>query len=589
MSEIQLVQGPPGLGKTTRVLDQIAMNRVRVAFMGPTHKLLDQVRTDLWSRRVKAQKRPEFTKQTCPAGEHDKIARYYRIGLDPTNLICGNCPFLSNHTCPYWKQVERVKKARVALYATARVRYGDSFLGSIHDRLLVFDEDPTEHLAPTIHKRRCDIEGLILLYERAKKNVSGEALSYLERRCGLLSRLLAVVDRTHPITVVHGRDLRVGDDARVAAEDRRSAHEALRKARSSQGGEGRIRASAETGFFEGLLDFIRREPEARVGLIDRIEADEPTVTLGYRVRLPAKARVLILDGTGTRDHYEALFNPFGAGVGWSGLEVVGDVVAHDSKITQLLDQSFSVTSLDRPETFERAVQIIETINKREGGVKPALICHKRHESAFVQRLSGKFQTGHFRALRGLNAFEDTDVGFVLGPPRPPFALVRATAALLYGASETELAETRKSLKFQRNGRTFRTQGFSGNLLARAWRYHVTSELIQAVGRFRYLRTAKRIYILTTEIIELPEIEPRFASADPSLPPILKRERKDRRWCLEQLLSAARSLLARGIVINTEAVAAASGYPHRRARRYWKQIVEQCGLKRKGRGHYAAES
>jgi hypothetical protein len=159
-----LVSAEAGVGKTRAVIESIAGSGKRVAFFGPTHCQLEEVREQL-APGVDALKLMRVSSETCAAGKHRTIERLNRQGVNPHEAVCQRCPLRPE--CPYAARYQDVERATVALYPSACLKFGKRFFEGLGDRLLVVDEDPTQYLSPTLTKTRTEIAETIALYAKA--------------------------------------------------------------------------------------------------------------------------------------------------------------------------------------------------------------------------------------------------------------------------------------------------------------------------------------------------------------------------------------------------------------------------------------
>jgi hypothetical protein len=558
------------------------------------HKNLREVRK-LLKGVPGVKKKPQMTAKLCPAGKHKEIARLQSRGVDPRYFTCRTCSFFRENTCPYWKRADGVLRARIALIPTVNLGIDKKLNEALPGRDIILDEDPTDALAPMLSKTQRELDETVELYQRAsaalRQEADGRARELVERTLALLKQVRELCQGDQEIRLVRGHELQA-ERIDVPDKARGAAHRAL--AEAGQGlmtGRKPVRVSAETLFLDRFIDYATANPERPVALVDRVEGKRKVgghpvgfvVVLNRRMFLPADSRVAVLDATGDKEHGRALLER-------EVLAVAGHA-AHESRIVQLVDQSFSKSALvDRTgKALDEGVRIIRAILDRERPKRPAIITHLDFEDEIAKALDGrvsKKSIGHFRGHRGRNWLESCDLGIVLGTPRPPYPTIRALAAFLYGATEDELRERPgKIVRFYR-GYRIATHGFKGEKLARAHRHYVESELIQAIGRFRYLRLRKKVFVLSNAILDLPGIEVRFSSADGAPAPRNKRKgRKNVDDFKDRLLDVTSRLLHEGAIVNAKTVGEVFDKKElRKVQRYLPEIVEMLHLKRKGNGY-----
>lgn len=116
---------------------------------------------------------------------------------------------------------------------------------------------------------------------------------------------------------------------------------------------------------------------------------------------------------------------------------------------------------------------------------------KHHgESSDLDTLDNIIATAHFGGLVGLDTdFQGADVLWILFAPEIPHHTIKWIAKLLYGNDTEPLCYERDE-----NG------NYIDERLQHVWEYAVISELIQAIGRARLVRSAKKVMVLTSHFI-----------------------------------------------------------------------------------------
>jgi hypothetical protein len=543
-----LVRSEAGLGKTTQAMKSIVASGVKVAWFAPTRKLLHQTRKN-FEREIEEAKsalavgvRPKITKKLCPAKLSSLVDYDYQVGINPKNSVCETCDYYrgeggeeANEKCPYVTKLKRFPKKDVRLYPSAMLKF-DWFVKKLKDTFIVFDEDPTQYISPTLTKNQKEMKDLVGVYLKATRNATGKAQKLLEQRYDLLSwlerRMRRAKDNKERVVVLRAKDFDVEKPIRSRKALSR-ANGALRgvlnkKTKDEDADIEKVttdgkRVSAETSFFAGFVNYIFRLVQEKredvvVGIIDRVNTQdgESTLVLNYRIELPRGANVLVLDATATPEHYRALLD--------REIEEVGGFVDHQSALVQLADKSFSISSLakTRPLMRDYAARVVKAILDEKKPESAVVITHKKRRPA-LRKLLGitkeSLPIAHFMSVRGLNKYQDRRLLVVLGTPRPPFSIIRGTAAFLHGATRDDLEKEAKQSKLMYRGCTVRPHAFANEKLRLASEYHVQSELIQAIGRNRYARPEKRdVYILTNEVIDIPDVKVGFARWIYKLPP-----------------------------------------------------------------------
>src|SRR5581483_48502 len=283
------------------------------------------------------------------------------------------------------------------------LKFGDTFFSEIEGRDLVFDEDSTQHLSPVLKKSPSDLANLAALYTAAAAKAEGKVQKTLRGYWMALLALQSRVAEVEPgqVALLRPHDLRVRPPE-LTGRLRRDVSGHLRTVLKEQKGLERG-LSAESAFLAGFASYLARvgdDPKGpAVVLIDyTAKKKEPVIYLNYRVRLP-NVNILILDATGTKEHYEALLG--------RPVEVLEGFVEHPSEIVQYTDRSFSLAALARnkPQNRDYAAALVKKLatehRLREDGTqaKVLLVTHnKRRKTLGAASGIGQEDIAHFQSM-----------------------------------------------------------------------------------------------------------------------------------------------------------------------------------------------
>ncbi|WP_394884289.1 hypothetical protein [Clostridium butyricum] len=201
--------------------------------------------------------------------------------------------------------------------------------------------------------------------------------------------------------------------------------------------------------------------------------------LGMRLeKLPDK-KCIILSATANERIYRSLLADREIKyVDIGEIETIGKLALHYS--------AFSRISLKND--FDRR---IEQINKEANGISN-VITFAKYEEYFKE--AGFNVIAHFGACSGLDGYKGEDL-IVAGTPH-----VDERVYLLLAAIIDETMEVKQNLEYRnvrRNGFEFYFNTYDeGRLLQEIQFYYIESELIQAVGRARILRTEATVHLFS---------------------------------------------------------------------------------------------
>ena len=219
--------------------------------------------------------------------------------------------------------------------------------------------------------------------------------------------------------------------------------------------------------------------------------------------LPPERRILILDATAEPTVVE--------GVTGRPVEVIETPpIEQKATVFQVMDKigtrAGNRRDLDRDKSWTRA--LVTTVAHRHKGQSLLCITFKSDEETLQRLLDaehGDATVIHYGALRGLNAFENYDVGLILGRPMPNEAQLQLLAVAAFGREALDESLQSPPLEWRldtcdigSDTWQIRRQQYADTRWQAIWRHVVTGELMQAIGRLRPLTNDATIYVVTNE-------------------------------------------------------------------------------------------
>ena len=210
-----------------------------------------------------------------------------------------------------------------------------------------------------------------------------------------------------------------------------------------------------------------------------IIADQNGATLGMGVRELPNKRCIILSATANEAIYKGLFPDRKINfVDIGNIETEGQIVLH-------------YTGCSRSKLNKDFDRVLEQIKTEAFGIS-SLITFKKYEEKFKKE--GFDAITHFGACSGLDLYKGQDL-IVAGTPHADERVYRLLATIIDG--KTEACEKISYINARRNGFEFYFNTYEeGSLLQEIQFYYIESELIQAIGRARVLRTDATVHVFS---------------------------------------------------------------------------------------------
>lgn len=213
--------------------------------------------------------------------------------------------------------------------------------------------------------------------------------------------------------------------------------------------------------------------------ISAVIADENGVALGMTVAELPNKKCIILSATANELVYKRLFpNRKINFIDISNIQPEGQVILH-------------YTGCSRSKLNKNFDMILKQIKNEASGIDN-IITFKKFEDKFKKE--GFNTITHFGACSGLDSYKGQDL-IVAGTPHADERVYRLLAATIDGKVEEH--EKISYINARRNGFEFYFNTYEkGSLLQEIQFYYIESELVQAIGRARILRTDATVHVFS---------------------------------------------------------------------------------------------
>ena len=213
--------------------------------------------------------------------------------------------------------------------------------------------------------------------------------------------------------------------------------------------------------------------------MNAIITDQNGATLGMGVSELPNKRCIILSATANEAIYKGLFPDRKINfVDIGNIETEGQIVLH-------------YTGCSRSKLNKDFDKVVEQIKTEAVGIS-SLITFIKYEEKFKKE--GFDTITHFGACSGLDSYKGQDL-IVVGTPHADERVYRLLAAIIDGKVEEH--EKISYINARRNGFEFYFNTYEeGSLLQEIQFYYIESELVQAIGRARVLRTNATVHVFS---------------------------------------------------------------------------------------------
>lgn len=213
--------------------------------------------------------------------------------------------------------------------------------------------------------------------------------------------------------------------------------------------------------------------------VSSIVANDNGEVLGMAIgKLPDK-KCIILSATANENIYRSLFpNREIRFVDISDIETKGNVILH-------------YTGFSRNKLCKEFDECINKIKNEANGINN-VITFAKFENKVIKE--GFNTIAHFGACSGLDLYKGQDL-IVAGTPHADERVYRLLAAIIAG--KVEECEKMSYINARRNGFEFYFNTYEeGSLMQEIQFYYIESELVQAIGRARVLRTNATVHVFS---------------------------------------------------------------------------------------------
>ena len=517
---LALLTAPSGSGKTHAVLQALVKHQSRAVYVTPTHELAIQVQKDLQKLGVRTHywRRGPDDEDAC---EHQELVELFRVlGYLIRRGPCQDC--FKRKKCAYRKlfTCRANRSAQVLIITSWHLRREDLWkLKAMENRpLIILDEDTISGpVEITVGQLRDFLDNLYTIRQQLSygEDEDNPTIAWLTRRL-----------------TKHASD----EQAALGVTDifRRAAEDILRA--SATAGHGQWSASdtvikqwisehdlsllARDGAFDTLIrcayNSARRSitlPNIMASMRELLREPRPIYVSVSACRWPRRCiipedrQILMLDATAQPEVV--------AGIMGRSVEVI-DTPAIEQRATiyQVMDKIGTRSGNRRDIEHEQSwtIKLTHEVARKHRNQSLLCVTFKNDEDKLAAVLDSEHDNCtviHFGALRGLNSFENFQVGLIIGRPMPNQAQLQLLAVSAFGLEALDDKLSSPSLQWQfythnigPDAWTLRRQQYDDPRWRAVWHHVVTGELMQAVGRLRPLTNPATIYIVTNE--PLPE-------------------------------------------------------------------------------------
>lgn len=580
------------------MIESLARHGTRAVYVAPTHDLARQVQLDLQSRGVTTHYWRQGPNEEDECIKQDEVEFFRGLGYMIRFGPCMDCT--KRKRCTYRKLFtsRANESAQVLIITSWHLRRDDLWdLKALRGRpLLILDEDALSAIAApvelTVDRLQRFVENLGKLQDALTSGGGGDS----------------------------GGDDHVdtGDAIAMTVIFKSLAEQILRECATAGYGQWQPSANivgpvvTEAGalifgdddVFRAVVrsayDVVRKQtslPNMLADLRDVVIEPRPVhLSVGAcrwtrQCRIPGDRHVLILDATAEPVVVE--------GVLGRHVEVIDTPpVKQRATVYQVMDKigTRAGNRRDLASDDSWTVKLATEVARRHMGQSLLCITFKHDEdqlAELLEREHGNATVIHYGALRGLNAFENYDVGLIIGRPMPNEAQLQLLAVAAFGPDALDENLCGPSLEWMLHthdigpdtwtvrcqqydslrGQGLRGQGLRGPRWQAVWRHVVTGELMQAIGRLRPLTNDATIYVVTNE--PLPDWLDVTAVYAAELFDAMatSSRRSDFRQRIDQYSQAMENLAATGVEPTNVAVCQQLGLKPPNGMRY-RKLVEQ---------------
>lgn len=591
-----LINSEMGAGKTHIVARELNKAGLRVLWFSSMHKNLEEIKSVIGSEDqvCHVYGLQHFIKGTNGACPHAKVVMEESKKGVLRSTVCRKCEKYKRQQCAYYEIIKSAPDKTVVL-APINYIHMEAYLAAWSQSrdVIIFDEDPTRQFFKKDSMKLSEIKQLRACFDRLRgssvdtvRNFSWEMMYDLEDLISVFEKVRDLrrenepVDPFNPLALLQDyfEPGSAGESSDQITAMREELYDSVKitlpELDSRRFFEKAIRPNLHG--LDGLLHQLWHA--ARTGAEVGINTEERYFYYYTAPKLPTTATYFAMDFTGNGKRLELVLNrakelastsDFPTAVSAWGRENIGiDWLTNPgSRIIQVGESANAKSNL--PMRKNRIRRVLMAIHKRHPRNHVAVISYKgwekKQEFKALKEVFGKRMTyEHFFNLRGSNDLQDNSVFIIIGTPFLPFRNYCQIARDYYGdplipdVDAKTLARSGKNLNknLQIVGEVF-----------------TTSEVVQAVGRSRYLNEKRWVYVLSNEemqeyIAEIEVISERE---------FIKQSGTPMTSVQEDLLKAARKLLNNRRGFTIESLASEAGRSYEVTRRDMPYVVETLNL------------
>lgn len=444
---ITIIKAPPGIGKTEVIKHLNSYNNTVISY--PNHRLGLEiferlcVSDSIHIKELQLENKYVFYefKRLQQIGAYKQARQYleqYRnkIIMDKSNIDIAKEKDIKNIN-QYLLQINECKTTNKLIFCTHRRMLQ---INNNNIQTFIIDEDIiTNTLINTINIKIDDLENLI----KVCKNIN--AFKTKKQLDKLRNKVLSLFNEPYKTVIIPKFEIDTNEIASIINHDKDNLK-------------------------VNLKDILR---------IRSVTTNDNREVVGMFLEELPKKRCIILSATANKAVYERVFTDRKVRfIDLDNIETKGDVIVHYT--------GFSRTKLSR--NIDKAIEKIQI--EAEGVNNIITFC--KYENKFKQR--GFNIIAHYGACSGIDSYKGRDL-IVAGTPH----LDERVYILLASIIQEKLVKNEK-IKYnnvKRNGFEFYFNTYEeGSLLQEIQFYYIESELLQAIGRARVLRTDATVHVFS---------------------------------------------------------------------------------------------
>lgn len=591
-----LINSEMGSGKTHIVARELNRAGLRVVWFSSMHKNLEEIKPIIGDEDevCHVYGLQHFLKKNFDACPHAAVILEQATKGISGSSLCKKCTKNMQWTCEYQRTIKTAPEKRVVL-APLNYIHLEEFLTPWSRRrdIIIFDEDPTKQFFKKDVMTLSRIKQLRACFDRLRtsdvdtiRNFSwgmyldlGDMITLFEnvRDSRQADRQ---IDPFNPLALLQnyfGHDQDDGLDSQCT-ELRERLYGTTRIEFPEFDAWWLFEKSIQPNLhgLEGL--FYQLWKAAKTGADVGINTEERYFYYYTPPKLSTTSTYLTLDFTGNADRLELVLNrakelastpDYPTDVSAWGRDKLGIdwVTSSGSRILQVGKASNAKSNLAMRKN--RVRRVLMAIHSRHPRNNVAVISYKgwakRQELQSLQEIFGKrLSYEHFFNLRGLNNLQDKSVFVIIGTPLMNFHQFCQIARDYYAdplipdVSAVTIASLGKNLSHE---------------LQIVREVFTTCEMVQAIGRSRYVNKKRWVYVLSNEDLQeyIPEIE---GIAEREL---IKQSGTPMTAVQEDLLKSARKLLNNRGWLTIESLAIEAGRSYEVTRRDMHYVIKTFNL------------